>query len=212
MWAEAQLDKFRLKDDIFSKSDFPSLNGNKVEVQYSCPAMEGNQSPSLLGINIGNNSNNVPSPSTAENQKAAPGVQSLSVEKHSSVQDLCTGGPDNPQIQTFAQYSKRSRSQLKSYIFHIAEEMCAYRSLPLGQDRRRNRYWQFVASASSNDPGSGRIFVEFLDGNWRLIDTEEVNCVWSSYLFLLLFLIWQSLFLLSTLTSIDIIPIKLPEH
>ncbi|XP_014508807.1 homeobox-DDT domain protein RLT1 isoform X2 [Vigna radiata var. radiata] len=172
MWAEAQLDKFRLKDDIFSKSDFPSLNGNKVEIQYSCPTVEGNQSPSLLGINIGNNSNVVPSPSTAENQKATPGVQSLSVEKHSSVQDLCTG-PDNPQIQTFAQYSKRSRSQLKSYIFHIAEEMCAYRSLPLGQDRRRNRYWQFVASASSNDPGSGRIFVEFLDGNWRLIDTEE---------------------------------------
>ncbi|ESW31360.1 hypothetical protein PHAVU_002G232200 [Phaseolus vulgaris] len=168
MWAEAQLDKFRLKDDIFSKSDFPSINGNKVEIQHSCSAMEGNQSPSLLG----NNCNNVPSPGTAENQKAAPGVQSMSIEKHSSVQDLCTG-PDNPQIQTFAQYSKRSRSQLKSYIFHIAEEMCAYRSLTLGQDRRRNRYWQFVASASSNDPGSGRIFVEFLDGNWRLIDTEE---------------------------------------
>ncbi|TKY59218.1 Homeobox protein EgHBX4 [Spatholobus suberectus] len=174
MWAEAQLDKVRLKDDTFSKSDFPSINGNKVEIQYSCPAMEGNQSP-LIGINIANNNNNVPSPSIAENQKAASGIQSVSIEKHSSVQDLCTG-PDNPQNQTqsFAQYSKRSRSQLKSYIFHIAEEMYVYRSLPLGQDRRRNRYWQFVASASSNDPGSGRIFVEYHDGSWRLIDTEEV--------------------------------------
>ncbi|RDX65166.1 Homeobox-DDT domain protein RLT2, partial [Mucuna pruriens] len=171
MWAEAQLDKVRLKDDTFSKSDFPSINGNKVEIQYPCPAMEGNESP-LLGINIGNNNNNVPSPSTAENHKAASGGQSLSIEKHSSVQDLCTG-PDNPQTQSFAQDSKRSRSQLKSYISHIAEEMYVYRSLPLGQDRRRNRYWQFVASASSNDPGSGRIFVEYHDGNWRLIDTEE---------------------------------------
>ncbi|KAL2627394.1 hypothetical protein AAZV13_07G170700 [Glycine max] len=172
MWAEAQVDKVRLKDDTFSKSDFPSINGNKVEIQYSCPVTEGKQSP-LLGINIGNNINNsVPSPSIAENHKAASGSQSLSVEKHSSVQDLCTG-PDNPQAQSFVQYSKRSRSQWKSYISHMAEEMYVYRSLPLGQDRRRNRYWQFVASASSNDPGSGRIFVEYLDGNWRLIDTEE---------------------------------------
>ncbi|KAK7400624.1 hypothetical protein VNO78_11847 [Psophocarpus tetragonolobus] len=169
MLADAQLDKVRLKDETLNKSD-PSINGNKVEIQYSCPVMEGKQSP-LLDINIVNN-NNVPSPSIVENQKAASGVQSLSIEKHSSVLDLCTGS-DNPQIQSYAQHSKRSRSQMKSYISHIAEEMYAYRSLPLGLDRRRNRYWQFVASASSNDPGSGRIFVEYLDGNWRLIDTEE---------------------------------------
>ncbi|KAG4383911.1 hypothetical protein AAZX31_13G159500 [Glycine max] len=175
MWAESQVDKVRLKDDTFSKSDFPSINGNKVEIQYSCPVMEGKQSP-LIGINIGNNNNNnnnnVPSPSIAENQKAVFGAQSQSIEKHSSAQDLCTG-PDNPQTQSLGQYSKRSRSQWKSYISHMAEEMYVYRSLPLGQDRRRNRYWQFVASASSNDPGSGRIFVEYLDGYWRLIDTEE---------------------------------------
>ncbi|KAL2321127.1 hypothetical protein Fmac_030096 [Flemingia macrophylla] len=171
MWAEAQLDKLRLKDDIFIKSDLPSINGNKVEIQHSCPALEGNHSP-LLGINISNNNKNAPSPSIAGNHKEASGVQSLSIEKQSSLQDLCTSS-DNPHTQSFAQYSKRSRSQLKSYISHIAEETYIYRSLPLGQDRRRNRYWQFVASASSNDPGSGRIFVESHDGNWRLIDTEE---------------------------------------
>jgi len=49
-----------------------------------------------------------------------------------------------------------------------------YRSLPLGQDRSRNRYWQFITSASRNDPGCGRIFVELHDGRWRLIDSEEV--------------------------------------
>ncbi|XP_061344571.1 homeobox-DDT domain protein RLT1-like isoform X3 [Gastrolobium bilobum] len=170
MWAEAQTDKVRLKDDIFNKLDFASMGGNKVETQDTCPIVEGHQSP-LLDINI-DADNNEASPSTAENQKAAPVAQSLSVERPSSVQDLCTG-PDNPQAQLSAQYSKRSRSQLKSYISHIAEETFVYRSLPLGQDRRRNRYWQFVASASCNDPGSGRIFVEYHDGNWRLIDSEE---------------------------------------
>ncbi|KAK7362794.1 hypothetical protein VNO77_04916 [Canavalia gladiata] len=164
MWAEAQIDRIRLKDDTLNKSDLPSINGNK-------PAGEDNQSP--LHTSIGNsNNNNMPSPNTAENQKSASVVQSLSIEKHSSVRDLCTG-PDNPQTQPYTQCSKRSRSQLKSCISQRAEAVYVYRSLPLGQDRRRNHYWQFVASASSNDPGSGRIFVEYRDRNWRLIDSEE---------------------------------------
>ncbi|CAH8355421.1 unnamed protein product [Eruca vesicaria subsp. sativa] len=70
-------------------------------------------------------------------------------------------------------FSKRSRSQLKSYIGDKAEEVYPYRSLPLGQDRRHNRYWHFAASASKTDPCSGLIFVELHDGKWRLIDSEE---------------------------------------
>ncbi|KAK7412388.1 hypothetical protein VNO78_03844 [Psophocarpus tetragonolobus] len=174
MWAEAQIDKVRLKDDNISKLDFPSLAGNKIETSYTYPAVEGNQSP-MLDINI-SNFNNEASPGTAENQKGTPvaQTQSMPMEKSSSIQDFGTGtGADIPQTQVPAQYSKRSRSQLKSYIAHLAEEMYVYRSLPLGQDRRRNRYWQFVASASSNDPGSGRIFIEYHDGKWRLIDSEE---------------------------------------
>ncbi|KAK7246453.1 hypothetical protein RIF29_41321 [Crotalaria pallida] len=172
MWAEAQIDKVRLKDDIINRSDFPSVIGNKLETQCTYPAVEDNQSP-LLDINV-SSINNEASPSTAENQKATPVTQKLPVERSLLGQDLCTGtGPDNPQNQTPAPYSKRSRSQLKSYISHLAEEMYVYRSLPLGQDRRRNRYWLFVASASVTDPGSGRIFVECQDGNWRLIDSEE---------------------------------------
>ncbi|KAE9591707.1 hypothetical protein Lal_00039042 [Lupinus albus] len=174
MWAEAQIDKIRLKDDSINKLDFPSLIRNKVETEYTYPAVEGNQSP-LLDINI-RNINNEASPSTTENQKATPVAHRLPVERSSSAKDLCPGtGPDNPQTQVPAPYSKRSRSQLKSYISRMAEEMYVYRSLPLGQDRRRNRYWLFAASASSNDPGSGRIFVECHDdGIWRLIDSEEV--------------------------------------
>ncbi|KAE9594966.1 hypothetical protein Lal_00041140 [Lupinus albus] len=173
MWAEAQIDKFRLKDDIINQSDFPPLIGNKVETQYTYPAVVGNQSL-LLEINF-SNMNNEASPNTAENQKAISVSHRLPVERFSSFQDLCPWtGSDNPQTQVSAPYSKRSRSQLKSYISHMVEEMFVYRSLPLGQDRRHNRYWLLVASASSNDPGSGRIFVEcHADGNWRLIDSEE---------------------------------------
>jgi len=179
MLAEAQIDKIRLKDDNVNKSDFPSINGIRVETPLTCAAAEGNQSP-LLDINICNN-NNEESPSKTENKRLALVGQSLS-EKLPSVQDLCIG-PDNPQTPLSAQYSKRSRSQLKSFISHLAEEMYIYRSLPLGQDRRHNRYWQFVASASCNDPGSGRIFVEYHDGKWRLIDSEEVNCLFVIPLF-----------------------------
>ncbi|KAK7252126.1 hypothetical protein RIF29_35862 [Crotalaria pallida] len=169
MLAEAQIDKVRLKDDSISKSDFPSINGNKAEIQYTCPAVETNQSP-LLDINTDNINNNEASSLNAENHKT-PAAQSLSFQPW-LLQDVCSG-QDTPQTQLSAQYLRRSRSQLKSYISHIAEEMYVYRSLPLGQDRRRNRYWQFVACASCNDPSAGRIFVEYLDGKWRLIDSEE---------------------------------------
>ncbi|KAF5474449.1 hypothetical protein F2P56_006347 [Juglans regia] len=175
MWAEAQLDKSRLKEEIINKADFTSpIVGSKVETLPMSSVVGGNQSP-LPNVD---EQNMEASPSTAENQNLL-GLQciqdhlnSLPAERTPVVQDFSMG-PDNFLIQQLGYASKRSRSQLKSYIAHRAEEMYVYRSLPLGQDRRRNRYWQFVASASSSDPGSGRIFVELHDGNWRLIDSEE---------------------------------------
>ncbi|XP_075664015.1 homeobox-DDT domain protein RLT1 isoform X2 [Castanea sativa] len=174
MWAEAQLDKSRLKEEIISKADFSSsITGSRAEMQFLSSAVEGSQSPFP---NVDNQLIEA-SPSTAENQNplVSQGIQdhlnNVPTERTPG-QDFPTG-PDNFLIQQLGYASKRSRSQLKSYIAHRAEEMYVYRSLPLGQDRRRNRYWQFVASASSNDPGSGRIFIELHDGNWRLIDSEE---------------------------------------
>lgn len=179
MWAEAQLDKSRLKEEIINKADFTSpLVGSKAETLPMSSVVGGNQSP-LPNVD---EQNIEASPNTAENQNLL-GLQSiqdhlnsLPAERTPVVQDFSIG-LDNLLIQQPGYASKRSRSQLKSYIAHRAEEMYVYRSLPLGQDRRRNRYWQFVASASSSDPGSGRIFVELHDGNWRLIDSEEVSRV-----------------------------------
>ncbi|XP_048323256.2 homeobox-DDT domain protein RLT1 isoform X1 [Ziziphus jujuba] len=182
MWGEAQLDKSRLKEENISKLDFPSSVGTKAEMHLASSVVEGSQSPlpDLDNRNIeASNRNSEASPSIAENQKLVNvshiipnDLNSVPAEKTSVAPDFSMG-PDNFLTQQQAFANKRSRSQLKSYIAHRAEEMYVYRSLPLGQDRRRNRYWQFVASASSNDPGSGRIFVELHDGNWRLIDTEE---------------------------------------
>ncbi|KAJ6925913.1 homeobox-DDT domain protein RLT1 isoform X2 [Populus alba x Populus x berolinensis] len=173
MWAEAQLDRSRLKEEFISKLDFPSLTGGRVETQVANSAVEGSQSPLVLV----DSKNKEASPSNAEDQKSlAENVEnhfsSALSEKALVVQDLSMN-PDNISVQQHGYASKRSRSQLKAYVTHLAEEMYIYRSLPLGQDRRRNRYWQFVASASRNDPCSGRIFVELHDGNWRVIDSEE---------------------------------------
>lgn len=133
MWAEAQLDKRRLKEEFISKFQDSS----------PMPATEGSQSPLIPVI---------------EGQDGYVAGQTV-------------GQINNNGYNT----AERSRLQLKAYIGHKAEEMYVYRSLPLGQDRRRNRYWQFVASTSSHDPGSGRIFVELQSGGWRLIDSEEVR-------------------------------------
>ncbi|KAL7129980.1 hypothetical protein ABFS83_13G103000 [Erythranthe nasuta] len=158
MWAEAQLDKRRMREEIVSKY-----------YDFSFGAVpEGGLSPLVV----------------AENKIYDPTVTTLGKDYPSAVTEGIHNSVDNraqdtnmdqfiPPPQQNGHTTERSRLQLKSYIGHRSEELYVYRSLPLGQDRRRNRYWQFVASASCLDPGSGRIFVESPNGNWRLIDSEE---------------------------------------
>ncbi|XWS18439.1 hypothetical protein CRYUN_Cryun32bG0043800 [Craigia yunnanensis] len=175
MWAEAQLDKSRLKEETIIKMDFPSVMGIKAEAQLPNSAVEGSQSP----FPAADNKNDGASPSIPEDQKPLLCSQNVQNDlnnypaERALVLQEASMGPDNFSALQHGYASKRSRSQLKSCIANRAEEMYVYRSLPLGQDRRRNRYWQFVASASKNDPCSGWIFVELHDGNWRLIDSEE---------------------------------------
>ncbi|KAK4361141.1 hypothetical protein RND71_020093 [Anisodus tanguticus] len=170
MWAETQLDKRRLKEETINRFNDSSFNA----------VVEGGQSP----LGFPNNKNQGTSPTTLvkdESAVIADNVQnhfeSIPAEKSSVAQETFVGQFAVPSGNTV----ERSRMQLKSFIGHKAEEMYVYRSLPLGQDRRRNRYWLFVASGSSQDPGSGRIFVESPHGCWRLIDTEEAfDCLLAS--------------------------------
>ncbi|KAK9286031.1 hypothetical protein L1049_025234 [Liquidambar formosana] len=174
MWAEAQLDKRRMKEEYVMKMQISSFTGSKIE-SLTISAAEGKQSP-LLAIDDKNNELSA-NPAVQQELISDPQndnsyLHSLPSERNLPIQDFSTG-PDNLPLQQPGHAAEKSRSQLKSYIGHKAEEMYVYRSLPLGQDRRRNRYWQFITSTSRNDPGSGRIFVELREGCWRLIDSEE---------------------------------------
>lgn len=182
MWAESQLDKRRLKEETINKFNDSSFN----------VVVEGSQSP----LGYPNNKNHGTSPTTLVKDDSAGIVdnlqnhfESIPAEKSSAAQETFVGQFAVPSGNT----AERSRMQLKSFIGHKAEEMYVYRSLPLGQDRRRNRYWLFVASGSSEDPGSGRIFVESPHGCWKLIDTEEV-CSFHYFLQCALLLVRQSMF------------------
>ncbi|XP_027159398.1 homeobox-DDT domain protein RLT1 isoform X1 [Coffea eugenioides] len=166
MWTEAQLDKRRMKEEIITKFS---------ESNYGATAMEGSQSP----LGLVDNRNGEASLDLMEKDEPAGGVDNahnhvdtLAIEKSSFTNDASFAQISNS-IQQNNFTAERSRMQMKAFIGHIAEEMYVYRSLPLGSDRRRNRYWLFVASPSSHDPGSGRIFVESPDGFWRLLDSEE---------------------------------------
>ncbi|XP_073158296.1 homeobox-DDT domain protein RLT1 [Henckelia pumila] len=133
MWAEAQVDKRRMREEII----------------YD------------------------PQTTTLEKDVSSVVAEDAHISIDTPAQDAAVVQFVTPPLQQNGCSSERSCSQLKSYIGHRAEEMYVYRSLPLGQDRRRNRYWQFVASSSSLDPGWGRIFFESPTGYWRLIDSQE---------------------------------------
>ncbi|XP_073266704.1 homeobox-DDT domain protein RLT2 isoform X2 [Populus alba] len=175
MWAEAQLDKRRMKEEFVTRTQYSSFTGNKMEPNQTISATEGRQSPM---VNVDDRSNGMPvnvsvqQEQLSDQQSDMNYLNNMPFEGNMQMQDL-SAGPDNLTYQQAGHIAEKSRSQLKSVIGHRAEEMYVYRSLPLGQDRRRNRYWQFTTSASCNDPGCGRIFVELHDGRWRLIDYEE---------------------------------------
>ncbi|XP_018432583.1 homeobox-DDT domain protein RLT1 isoform X2 [Raphanus sativus] len=150
MWAEAQLDNSCMRDVL--KFDIQNLSSSKTETTREMDSF--NRDPSQL----------------IDETKTPLEVVSNDLHKLST-ERVSFNQEGNISQENFS--SKRSRSQLKSYISHKAEEVYPYRSLPLGQDRRHNRYWHVAASASKSDPCSGLIFVELHDGRWRLIDSAE---------------------------------------
>lgn len=172
MWAEAQIDKRRSKEEFASRVQYNPCISLKADVIAEHNATETTPTP-VRNFDI-DNDGNVGAVNNSEilNQHSQSNAGNVSYERNGIGQDI-SATPDNLSAQQYA-YADKTRSQLKSYIGHKAEQLYVYRSLPLGQDRRRNRYWQFSTSASPNDPGSGRIFFESKEGYWRVIDSEEV--------------------------------------
>ena len=167
MWSETQLGKRRMKEDNLAKFNDFSVTAAADSSQSQLRVVQNRVDELALVVSEAH-------PVDLENvHKDDNYPNGVVTERSLIVHDSCIS-QIIPSIQHDALKSERSRMQLKSYIGHRAEEMHVYRSLPLGQDRRHNRYWKFVASGSRHDPGSGRIFVELCDGYWRLIDSEEV--------------------------------------
>ncbi|XP_009406256.2 homeobox-DDT domain protein RLT2 [Musa acuminata AAA Group] len=165
MWAEAQLDKRRFKEECPGRLQGTAFSINKAEAAVSNGARVGSQM-ALDNVDKGNDGNleAISNELFFEPNRVNFGNTSIGHE-------LTTA--DVHPVHQHVYATEKSRSQLKAFIGHKAEQLYVYRSLPLGQDRRRNRYWQFSTSSSPNDPGSGRIFFESKDGHWRLIDSEE---------------------------------------
>lgn len=157
MWAEAQLDKRRFKEEQLSKSqsqvgegikgEGPNMSPGDGDVKTSAPtSIDGTQMTS---------------------KNSPPLDKELGIQGCNNNHDASTTG-----MSGFA--SEKTRAQLKVDIDFRADELYVFRSLPLGLDRRHNRYWQFVTSYVAEDRGCGRVYFESSeDGHWEVIDTEE---------------------------------------
>lgn len=152
MWAETQLDKRRVKEEQGLKLQHSSFAVNRADQIYSQSAVEDRK---FLLVDLNDQQNE----------------QNSCIDAPTQEYPLFS---DALLLQQSVYAAEKSRKELKGFINHHAEELYVYRSLPLGLDRRFNRYWQLITSPSPNDPCSGRIFVEFFNGVWRLIDSEEV--------------------------------------
>ncbi|KAL0405090.1 UNVERIFIED_CONTAM: Homeobox-DDT domain protein RLT2 [Sesamum latifolium] len=175
MWAEAQLDKRRMKEENTVKLHNSSLAGNRADQNVLYGAVEDRRNPLLTGDikDVLSSTNHAVQLVDLNEQQNEQNYCSDIVSEKNPLMHGFSVGSDNLLLQQSVCAAEKSRSELKALIGYQAEQLYVYRSLPLGQDRRRNRYWQFITSPSRNDPGSGRIFVELCDGAWRLIDSEE---------------------------------------
>lgn len=178
MWAEMQLEKRRHKEEQLSRSQFTLLPGGPKPDGESPDLVAENLTGGALSLyepirlnsidmNVPNNEAMVLGESFTGNGKSHHGL--------ANGQFLHEAGPSvGPGAN--GPLSEKSRAQAKADIGLRAEELYVFRSLPLGSDRRHNRYWQFVTGNGGQDPGCGRLFFEpNFNGHWGVIDTEEVR-------------------------------------
>ncbi|CAK9859021.1 unnamed protein product, partial [Sphagnum jensenii] len=168
MWAEMQLEKRRLKEEQNSRAHVvpagPRLEGESPEMLAENPGAGAStvdpKSVGTIDVNLSNHHVRTQGDSIAVNGRPCNGMTSLQSSHEAG--------------SSMAHLSEKSRAQTKVDIGLRAEELYVFRSLPLGCDRRHNRYWQFVTGNGGQDPGCGRLFFESnSDGCWSVIDNEE---------------------------------------
>ncbi|KAL2650700.1 hypothetical protein R1flu_018828 [Riccia fluitans] len=186
MWAEAQIERRRHKEEQLLKLQPALLNAAKNESgeagdlgtvpstaagEKLSESISGSKQELTLELNL------VPSDSNMARESSVLGEHTPSraerdITVHEKIQPH--EGLVTPETLASGQVTERSRASVKTDTGVSAEELYVVRSLPLGMDRRRNRYWQFVTCRGGQDPNCGRIFFESsTDGSWEVIDTEE---------------------------------------
>ncbi|XP_024544508.1 homeobox-DDT domain protein RLT1-like [Selaginella moellendorffii] len=154
LWEEVQIDKSRLKEEC-SKAEAAKVDETNLQQQ------QVDEKPLLQALENGSQEAQEQQLDGDEDGSSNP-AQALSED------------PNERQQKCASQHSDRSRADMKADIRLRAEKLYVIRSLPLGLNRRHNRYWQFVTSSSGHDPGCRRIYFEsHEDGHWEVIDTEE---------------------------------------
>ncbi|KAJ7521596.1 hypothetical protein O6H91_19G060800 [Diphasiastrum complanatum] len=189
LWEEVQLDKRRFKEQLISKSQPTGNDGAKSEGGPVNFASDEQQNSLITAADRAcmpvhhekkGAESSIPTPTfttkeIVEANKSAPEVETMTdfTAKNLDAQDGVSVHKKPTPIVEFALF-ERSRAQIKAEIRLRAEKLYVFRSLPLGCDRRRNRYWHFVTSNGGQDPGSDRIYYESQeDGHWEVIDSEE---------------------------------------
>ena len=159
LWAEAQVDRKRYKEEQTMKAMEQPDEGCRTETTETDHGCGFNEVPKEY-VNIPTFHEDVLDASIAD--------KSVTLQRISSNQEL-------PSAQQAGHPGETSRVQLKAEIGQKVEEIYAYRFLPIGFDRRYNRYWQFITSNNKHDYGCGRIYFESASvSEWRVIDSKEV--------------------------------------
>ncbi|CAL5352854.1 hypothetical protein CsSME_00040802 [Camellia sinensis var. sinensis] len=143
MWAEVQLDRRQMKEYVM-KMQYPSYISDNAEPNVQISSVEGRQGP----LPTVDDKNGLVSTNLVEQKEHLHGAQNdpnypihMPSERNPQIQEVSTCS-DNLSLLQPGYAAETSRLQLKAYIGHKVEEMYVYWSLPLGQDRRQNRYWQ----------------------------------------------------------------------
>jgi hypothetical protein len=146
MWAESQLDRRRSREEFAGRMQHDPCTDLKADADQGNNVGECTLTPvhNLIKEN-GGKASSVNSDLLVDQQSQLNAGNV--VHEGNGVSRISNANPESLSAQQYAS-SEKTRSQLKSFIGHKAEQLYVYRSLPLGQDRRRNRYWQFSTSVS----------------------------------------------------------------
>ncbi|CAL5419198.1 unnamed protein product [Camellia sinensis] len=141
MWAEVQLDKYRMKEEYVMKIQYPSCISDNTEPNVQISSVEGRQSP----LPTVDDKNNLVLTNPVEQKEHLHDAQNdpnypihMPSKRNPQIQEVSTC-TDNLSLLQPGYAAERSWSHLKSYIGHKAEEMVGSKNAADRMDKNKNR-------------------------------------------------------------------------